>query len=107
MTIKKQEKSFDVLLFTNFIENANPVIYNKNRKKLQLKGAKMEIKAKHIVYVGAFIVLAIVGANFIKDDSVVITSEEMNNSVSGEVLEEYIYVHIDGAIKEPRNKESS
>lgn len=94
-------------LFTNFIENVNSVIYNKNRKNLQLQGEKMEIKAKYIIYAGAFIVFAIVGANFIRDDSVVITNEEMNVLSSGEEQREYIYVHIDGAIKEPRNKESS
>ena len=67
----------------------------------------MEIKAKHILYAGAFIVLAIVGANFIKDDSEIITNDEINSFYSGEELEEYIYVHIDGAVENPRNKESN
>ena len=63
----------------------------------------MVIKAKHILYVGAFIVLLVVGANFIKDDSITITNEELfSANISGDE-KEYIYVHIEGAIEEPRN----
>ena len=64
----------------------------------------MKIKAKHILCLGAFIILAIVGANFIKDDTVIITNEELNDSfISGDEIKDYIYVHIDGAINNPRN----
>ena len=64
----------------------------------------MEIKAKHILYAGAFIVLTIVGTFLVpKNEELIDQSIFLNNeaNMSGET----IFVHIIGAINNPGIKE--
>lgn len=64
----------------------------------------MKIKAKHFLYVGAFIVLTIIGANFLPKEEVFILDDfDKNKIISGDDEEDYIYIHIDGAINSPRD----
>ena len=63
----------------------------------------MNIKAKYILYVGAFIVLTLIGYNFLPRNEIVINTndfEKINNSGNKE-KEDVIYVHIEGAINSP------
>ena len=65
----------------------------------------MRIKAKYIIYVGAFIVLTIIGIFSVpKNEEIIINNKSIN---SGDITskEDVIYVHIIGAINEPGIKE--
>ncbi len=68
----------------------------------------MIIKAKHVLYVGAFIVLTIIGAKLLPKEEVFLLEELEKNTInSGDIAdEEFIYVHIDGAVNNPRNKKN-
>ncbi len=66
----------------------------------------MKIKVKHIFYVGAFIILSILGFYSLQDKETFIYLDEENGKLSGEQEIEYIYVHIDGAVNNPRRKEN-
>ena len=61
----------------------------------------MRIKAKHILYAGAFIVLTIIGIFLVPKNEEIIISN--SNGKSGDINSkvETIFVHIDGAINEP------
>ncbi|MBO5142915.1 MAG: helix-hairpin-helix domain-containing protein [Clostridia bacterium] len=65
----------------------------------------MKIEAKHIMFVGAFIVLTIVGYNVLPKDEIIINSEtyldSSNSYCSGSDIVESIYVHIEGAVNNP------
>ena len=60
----------------------------------------MEIKAKHIFYVGAFIVLTIIGI-FLVPKNEEFVNESLFLNANDEVSGEMIYVHIIGAINNP------
>lgn len=66
----------------------------------------MKIKAKHIIMLGAFIVLTLIGYQLLPKEEVLIQTSTMiaNSNLSGEI-EEMIYVHIEGAIYFPGIKE--
>ena len=63
----------------------------------------MKIKVKHILYVGAFIIFSILGFYSLKDKDTYIYLDEESNKESGEQEKDYIYVHIDRAINNPRS----
>lgn len=67
----------------------------------------MNIKAKQIVYVGAFIVLTLIGYIFLPKDEVVINTnnfaDDSFQDISGN--EGVIYVHIEGAVNSPGIKD--
>lgn len=69
----------------------------------------MKIKAKHILIVGAFIVLTLVGYILLPKDEIVIdTNEEIKLSDLDDNVEEHlktIFVHIEGAVNSPGIKE--
>jgi len=60
-----------------------------------------KIKVKYILYLGAFILLLIIGNFFNKKDEVIIISNNEITSNSGDKNIDYIYVHIVGEINEP------
>ena len=62
----------------------------------------MKIKVKYFLYLGAFIILMILGFYSLKDKETYIYLEDDFKMRSGEQKIEYIYVHIDGAIVYPR-----
>lgn len=70
----------------------------------------MNIKAKHLIMLGAFIVMAIIGYQMLPREEILIQAEEgvegINNieNSSGDA-EEMIYVHIEGAVYFPGIKE--
>ena len=64
----------------------------------------MKIKAKHIFYVGAFIVLTIVGAFYLPKEETFIELKT-GDELSGDFIKQVIYVHIEGAINNPGVKE--
>lgn len=70
----------------------------------------MRIKAKQILYVGAFIVLTLIGYIFLPKDEVVINTnafvDDSFQDISGNIInKEMIYVHIEGAVNFPGIKD--
>mgnify|MGYP003292000907 CR=1 FL=1 len=66
----------------------------------------MKIKAKQVFFVGAFIVLTLIGYIIMPKNEVVIDLSEHNIGESGEKKkEDLLFVHIEGAIKEPGVKQ--
>lgn len=63
----------------------------------------MNIKAKYILYLGAFIVLTLIGYIFLPKDEIVINTNDFKkiNYSGNKINEELIYVHIEGAINNP------
>jgi len=69
----------------------------------------MEIKAKHILLLGAFIVLTLLGYKFLPRDEIMIQTnqnQKINLTSSGNLENlEMIFVHIEGAVHFPGIKE--
>lgn len=61
----------------------------------------MSIKAKYIFYIGAFIILIILGIIFLPKDEILIIEKNEKSQNSGDDFEDVIFVHIDGEVNEP------
>ncbi len=73
----------------------------------------MKIKAKQVFFVGAFIVLTIIGYKILPRDEIIIDlnldenllDKETSSSISSGNKKDIIYVHIEGAVNSPGIKE--